>query len=216
MLGMTKVHRLIEAFSDEQAARLAHASLGQVRYWDQSGFFKPSIGYENRRVSFSRIYTFDDVVALRVLASLRNKYDVPLQHLRRVRNKFELPQSAWKNEDIFVNAKKVYFKNERGNFVHSETGEETLPHIPLPQVIADVSREAEMLGIRPEEVSGRKTKRQSVARAAEVFEGTRIPIDTVKEYFDANLEIDDILKDYPTLTEKDIDAAMRWLGINAA
>ena len=38
----------------------------------------------------------------------------------------------------------------------------------------------------------------------------------VKEYFDEGLDIDDILSDYPTLTEKDIKAAIRWLGIRAA
>ncbi|MDJ0823145.1 MAG: DUF433 domain-containing protein [Paracoccaceae bacterium] len=213
---MARVQRLIEAFTDEQAARLAHISIGQIRYWDQTNFFEPSIAFENRRVAFSRIYSFDDVVALRVLGELRNEHDVPLQHLRRVRDRFKLKQSVWKDEEIFVHKKRVYFKNERGNFVHSETDEETLPNIPLPRVIAQVHDEAIQLGIRPSEVIGKKAKAKSVARSAEVFEGTRIPIDMVKEYFDEGLDIDDILSDYPTLTEKDIKAAIRWLGIRAA
>lgn len=114
-----------------------------------------------------------------------------------------------------MNKKRVYFKNERGTFVDSETDEETLPNIPLPKVITDVKHEAEQLGVRPISVAGKKVKKSNIARAAEVFEGTRIPIDMVKEYFDEGLGADEILKDYPTLTKSDIDAAVKWLGIAA-
>lgn len=213
---MKTVHRLVKVFTDEQAARLAHISLDQIRYWDQTHFFEPSIAFENRRVAFSRIYSFDDVVALRVLGELRNVYDVPLQHLRSVRDKYQMDQSAWAEEELYVHKKRVYFKNERGNFVNSDTDEETLPHIPIPKVNADVKAEAAQLRIRSTELTGHKTKARSVTRAAEVFEGTRIPIDMVKEYFDEGLTQADILKDYPTLTKQAIDAAIHWLGIRAA
>lgn len=213
---MPKVSRIVQAFTDEQASRLARISLGQIRYWDQTRFFEPSIGFENRRVAFSRIYSFDDVVALRVLGELRNHYDVPLQHLRRVRDKYQMEKDDWRTEELFVHKKRVYFKNERGNFVNSDTEEETLPHIPLPRVIADVRGDAEYLHIRPIEVTGKKVKSKRIARSTEVFEGTRIPIDMVKEYYDEGLGVEEILNDYPTLTDEDISAAILWLGIRAA
>lgn len=213
---MNEVRRLTKAFTDEQAARLARISIGQIRYWDETNFFEPSISYENRRVAFSRIYSFDDVVGLRVLGELRNIHDVPLQHLRRVRDKLKLPQSIWREEEIFVHQKRVYFRNERGNHINAETGEETLPNIPLPRIIASVHHEAQALGVRTREVHGKKVKNKSIARSAEVFEGTRIPIDLVAEYFEEGLGLQDILRDYPTLTEDDINAAVLWLGISAA
>lgn len=213
---MSKVSKISRVYTDEQAARLGRISVDQVRYWDRTGFFTPSIAYENRRSAFSRIYSFDDVVALRVLGELRKAYGVPLQHLRRVRDKFALPQSAWAEEEIFVHKKQVYFSNERGNFVNSETNEETLPNIPIPRVMAEVRDDAERLGIRSEQSVGKKARSAPVARKAEVFEGTRIPIDTVAEYFKAGLSIDDILADYPTLRREDIKAAIKWLGIIAA
>lgn len=213
---MSSIARIPKVYTDEQAARLAHLSLGQVRYWDGTGFFEPSLAYEDRRVAYSRLYTFDDIVALRVLGELRNKHDVSLQHLRKVRDKFQLPQSSWADEELFVNKKRVYFKNDRGNFVNAETDEETLPNIPIPQVIASVRQDAEQSGIRPTSAVGKKTQRAPVARKAEVFEGTRIPIDTVKEYFQAGLKPEDILRDYPTLQEADIEAAIRWLGLKVA
>lgn len=213
---MAEVSRIPKVYTEEQAARLAHISLTQIRYWDNTAFFQPSIAYEDRKAAFSRIYSFGDVVALRVLGKLRNQHDVPLQHLRRVRDKFQMPQSAWADEEIFVNKKRVYFKNERGTFVNSETNEETLPSIPLPKVIAEISTEAKSMNIRSMQAIATKTRRQNVARRAEVFQGTRIPIDTVKEYFQEGLGIDDILNDYPTLTRDDVQAAIRWLGIAAA
>ena len=213
---MSNVERIHKAYTDEQAARLAHISLGQIRYWDRTNFFEPSISFEDRRVAVSRIYTFDDVIALRVLGELRNNFDVPLQHLRRVRDRFDLPQEAWANEELYVLNKRVYFKNERGRLFNSETGEEALPDIPLPRVITDVKSEASALAIRPREIFGTKSRSSRIAKSAEVFSGTRIPIDVVKEYFDEGLSIDDILEDYPTLSREDIDAAVRWFGIRAA
>lgn len=213
---MAEVSRIPKVYTEEQAARLAHISATQIRYWDNTKFFQPSIAYEDRKVAFSRIYSFDDVVALRVLGELRNKHDVPLQHLRRVRDKFKMPQSAWADEEIFVNKKRVYFKSERGTFVNSETNEETLPSIPLPRVISEISSEARTMNERSILAIASKTRRQNVARRAEVFQGTRIPIDTVREYFQEGLGIDHVLADYPTLTRQDIEAAIRWLGIAAA
>lgn len=213
---MTNVSQIRRIYTDEQAARLAHISITQIRYWDGTNFFEPSISYEDRRVAFSRIYTFEDVVALRVLGELRNQHDVPLQHLRRVRDKFKMSQSAWKDEEIYVHKKRVYFKGERENFVNSDTDEETLPDIPLPKVIAEISAEARKMSIRPIEAIAGKTSKQSVARRTEVFEGTRIPIDTVKEFLNEGFTLQDVLREYPTLTQKDVEAAVRWLGIAAA
>jgi DNA-binding transcriptional MerR regulator len=213
---MSNIVRIPKAYSEEQAARLARVSIGQLRYWDSTEFFQPSIAFEDRRAAFSRIFSFEDVVALRVLGELRNEHDVSLQHLRRVRDKFRMPQSAWADEEIFVHRKRVYFKNERGTFTSADTGEETLPNIPLPKVIAEVYRDAEALRIRPADAVGAKTRSQKTARRAEVFMGTRIPIDMVKEYFQEGFGVDDILRDYPTLREEDIRAAIRWLGVVAA
>lgn len=213
---MEAVRRIPRVYTDEQAARLAKVSIKQLRYWDGTGFFQPSIAFEDRKVAFSRIYSFEDVVALRVLGMLRNTYDVPLQHLRRVRDKFRLPQSVWADEEVFVHKKRVYFRNERGSFTNADTDEDTLPEIPLPKVICEIEYEAEQMGLRKPQVIASKVRKNNVARRAEVFEGTRIPIDMVKEYIDAGLSMEEILADYPTLTERDISAAVQWLGISAA
>ena len=75
---------LIRAFSEDHVERLTGISKGQLRYWDRTGFFVPAFAHGNRRAAFSRVYSFKDVAALRVLNVLRNQYAVPLQHLRKV------------------------------------------------------------------------------------------------------------------------------------
>src|SRR5947209_8547317 len=71
------------AFTTEHVCRLTGLSVGQVRYWDKTEFFSPTL-VDGVRRAFSRIYSFRDVVGLRTIAMLRNKHHVPLQQLRRI------------------------------------------------------------------------------------------------------------------------------------
>ena len=73
--------------SDEHVQKLTGLTKRQLRYWDETGFFKPSFVEENPRLPFSRFYSFKDVVALRTLQLLRVQNNVPLQHLRKVAEK---------------------------------------------------------------------------------------------------------------------------------
>ena len=84
------IDRVVSAFTEDQAARLAKISLNQLRYWDRTGFFKPSLGDDDRKLSFSRVYSFDDVVGMKTLGLLRNVHNVSLQHLRLVRDRLKL------------------------------------------------------------------------------------------------------------------------------
>src|SRR4051794_10446481 len=71
------------AFTTEHVCRLTSLSVGQVRYWDKTGFFSPT-RMDGVRRAFSRIYSFRDVVGLRTISILRNEHHVPLQQLRRI------------------------------------------------------------------------------------------------------------------------------------
>jgi len=64
---------VISAFSEEDVERLTGVSVRQLRYWDGTGFFKPSLADDNRRWTFSRVYTFRDVVCLKILNTIRNE-----------------------------------------------------------------------------------------------------------------------------------------------
>jgi DNA-binding transcriptional MerR regulator len=77
---------VVSAFTEDQVERLTGVTKRQLRYWDRTGFFAPSLAFEDRSQPFSRLYSFRDVVSLKVLNALRNDGHVPLPQLREVRN----------------------------------------------------------------------------------------------------------------------------------
>jgi hypothetical protein len=63
---MSKNSSVISAFNEEQVQRLTGVTMAQLRYWDRTNFFAPSLTDENRGRPYSRIYSFRDLVCLRV------------------------------------------------------------------------------------------------------------------------------------------------------
>src|SRR5438105_1661918 len=87
---------VVAAFTEDQAERVTGISKGRLHYWDKTEFFVPSLAYKNRRSPFSRIYSFRDLVCLKILASLRNEANVSLPHLREVKAKLShLGDDVW-------------------------------------------------------------------------------------------------------------------------
>src|SRR5262245_27982087 len=110
MRPSTIMSDIIQAFSEEHVARLTGLSVHQLRHWDRTEFFVPSFAADDRREPLSRVYSFKDLVALRVLSVLRNQFGVSLQHLRQVsRQLSHLEDDKWTKTTLFVLKKKVVF-----------------------------------------------------------------------------------------------------------
>ncbi len=71
-----------QAFTAEQACRLTNCTHHQLRYWDRVGLVKPSIQESGGRPGVRRLYSFRDLVALRVVRSLLDN-GMSLQRVRR-------------------------------------------------------------------------------------------------------------------------------------
>jgi DNA-binding transcriptional MerR regulator len=208
---------VLSAFTEEQASRLAKVSTSQLAYWDRTGFFRPTLADENRRLKFSRNYTFLDVVGLRTLGMLINEYGISTRYLRRVRECLRLPQESWANITLYVLGKRVYLEEpDLTTFREPTTGQLTLKNIPLRRVLGEVEREVVKLRDRDPSQFGKVEKHKFVARNSTVFKGTRVPINTVRQYLSEGFTYDDILREFPSLTLADIKAAETHLGIGAA
>ncbi len=104
--------RLIGAFSEEHASRLTGVSLRQLGYWDRTGLFRASYVREEPGAAFRRIYSFRDLVALRVLNELRNRHRVPMDHLRQVSAELaRFPGDRWTARTLWVLGARVVWKN---------------------------------------------------------------------------------------------------------
>ncbi|AEJ38631.1 MerR family transcriptional regulator [Sulfobacillus acidophilus TPY] len=71
-----------EGFSAAQVERLTGINAKTLHFWDRSGFLSPSL-VQAHGTGSRRVYSFRDLVALRVAAQLRDA-GISLQSLRKV------------------------------------------------------------------------------------------------------------------------------------
>jgi len=209
---MKPKENVIAAFSEEHTEKLTGITKFQLRNWDRTGFYKPSYAETNRRMPFSRIYSFKDIVALRVLNVLRNQNSVPLQHLRKVsENLSHLAEDRWTSVNLFVLNKKVIWQ-EPGTERHQEivSQQYLLPSVSLKQVINETERDVKALNVRDESEYGDIKQSRYISHNAPVISGTRISVETIKSFAEAGFTVDQILKEYPDLTKKDVEAAIEY------
>lgn len=197
---------VIGAFGEEDAARLSGVSVGQLRSWDRKGFLVPSYAAENRRQAYSRIYSFRDLVSLRVLNALRNEHKVPLQHLRQVAEKLaHLGDSKWTSTTLHVLGKRVVFDDPETAERREIVSDQRVFDIPLRVAISDTKKAIRDLNKRPESARGHVISQRFTQNNRPVFEGTRIPVSAVRNYLDAGYSTEAILREYPDLTAEDVN-----------
>lgn len=202
---------VLSAFTEEHVERLTGISKRQLRYWDGTGFFVPSLAYEDRRAAYSRLYSFRDLVCLKIVNALRNVANVPLPHLRDVKETLaHLGDDLWANTTLYVlNRRVVFYNPETDNKEDVVTGQGVL-QIPLIVISGDMEVAVRALWQREEATIGKIERHKNVAHNQAVIAGTRIPVRSVKAFADAGYTIDQIKKEYPTLTEDDIRAALAY------
>jgi uncharacterized protein (DUF433 family) len=207
----------LAAFSEEQTSRLTGISQAQLRYWDREDFYRPSHVEDNRRVAFSRVYSFLDIVSLRVLNVLRNQFGVSLQHLRDVSEKLaHLSEDRWLGTRLWVVKKRVVWQ-EPGTELPQEilSGQYIVPVI-LDEVIADTQNNVAKLNERDASLHGRIERSRYVNHNAPVIAGTRIPVLAIQRFAAAGFTTEQIIEEYPDLTAKDVAAALAYDRLNAA
>ena len=207
---------VISAFSASQAERLSGLSESQLRDWDNDGFFAPAFAAENRRSPYSRIYSFDDIVSLRTLAILRQKYKIPLQSLKKTAKKLEQHSGRpWSELTLYVLNKEVHFRHpETGQVEGAISGQIAVP-IPLGSIADDLRTKIARVQERGSGDVGDVEINRYVAHNQQVVAGTRIPVETILTYWRAGYSSKDIIKEYPTLKKQDIDAVIIKSGDQA-
>jgi DNA-binding transcriptional MerR regulator len=200
---------LIAAFTEDQVERLTGVSQQQLRYWDRTGFFAPTLAYEDRRAPYSRLYTFRDLVSLKVINALRNDANVPLPHLRKVKVKLaHLGDDVWAKTTLYVLNKRVIFDSPGGETREEIVSGQVILQIPLKVVSGNMEQAIKEMGKRDSGSVGKVERKRNVVHNELVVAGTRIPVRSIKSFADAGYSIDRIRKEYPTLTEGDIRAAI--------
>lgn len=218
---MKPVQNVVAAFSEDQTERLTGVSKSQLKYWDRTDFYKPSFSEDNRRMSFSRVYSFKDLVSLRILNVLRNQYNVSLPHLRDASSRLEQMESdpdRWTRYDLYVLNKKVIW-HEPGTKLPQviATKQYVVPTMSLQSIVSDTKRDTALSrNVRDKSKVGRIVRSRYVNHNLPVIAGTRIPVNAIKRFAQAGYTVDQIISEYPDLTPKDINAALKFGGKSKA
>jgi uncharacterized protein (DUF433 family) len=199
---------LIAAFSEEHVVRLTGLTHGQLRSWDRAGFFQPRYAYEDRHVPYSRVYSFQDVVGLRTIAVLMKEYKISLQKLRKVAGELiKRGYDHWADVKLYVVKKQVHFRPPKSNEIEG-VWDGQLAMVPVVDVITDVEARVQELKKRDESQLGHVERNKYVVRNSPVIAGTRIPTATIRRFKEAGYSVEQIVKQYPTLTPEDVQAAL--------
>ncbi len=207
---MPKKSSVFRAFAEDHVVRLTGLSKGQLRAWDRRGFFSPDYGYEPRRAPYSRVYSFKDVVGLRTIAVLMKEYRVSLQELRKVAAELVgRGYGHWATVKLYVLNKQVHFRPP-GTADVEGVWDGQLAMVPVIDIIHDVEERVREIQERSDDSVGRIEQHKFVARNAPAIAGTRIPTASIRRFYEAGYTVARILREYPTLTEADVNAAIAY------
>lgn len=201
----------LSAFTTETVSRLTNLSVRQLHHWDRTGFFAPAFADPNTRRPHSRVYSFQDVVGLRTIATLRES-GVSLQELRKVRTLFAPGQdSEWAQRRFYMVGRRVFFTHEDAIVAAKPLGQRVEPEIlEMGPIVAEVSESIRQLTIRKREQFGQITRDRSLMGGAPVIAGTRIPTSIVAWFYGNGYSVNEIIAEFPRLTGADIEAAIAF------
>ena len=206
---------VIAAFTEEQAERLTGVSQRQLRYWTNDAFFEPSLAYPGDKdgLPAMRLYSFRDLVCLKVINALRNEANIPLSHLRRVKSTLlQLKEDLWVKTTLFALGRKVVFVNpENGERQEALTGQGVL-RIPLNVVTGHMEDAVRAMRVRETSIIGRIDTRTR-GKNNPVIAGTRITVDAIRSFSEAGYSIEAIMYQYPSLKAEDIEAALAFKAV---
>lgn len=204
---MTNPSNLLRAFSIDHAARVVKVSKARLTRWDRLGLFSPEyIDEMDRGNPYARVYSYSDLVGLRTLAILVDRFGVSVSEIRKayekLRQRWDRP---WSEVRLAVVKRQIVFDLD-AEPRNVTDGQLVFKAFPLPMVAEEVLADTEKLRSRSEDMIGKFEQKRHVAHNARVIAGTRIPIRIVMDFIDAGYDDDAIVAEYPDLRAADIQA----------
>jgi DNA-binding transcriptional MerR regulator len=188
-----------------RAAHIAQVAKGRLWYWDRTNIVRPTIKRTVNRRETVRLYTFDDLVALYVVAHLRRGFS--LQHIRQLvahlrRSGYETPLTEL---TFGMQGGEIYFRHPDGNW----EGDRVPGQLVIREVLnLDLVREVIRQGVaRPANDRGKPDSHRGHLGGKLVFAGTRIPVEIIQRRLGRGATDEEILAAYPALAAEDIALA---------
>jgi uncharacterized protein (DUF433 family) len=194
-------------FAVDAAAGLTGLSRPLLRRWARDGFYVPERGLHVGEPLFS----FRDVVSLRVLAILRKDHGISRQELRRVGKRLrEEHAHPWAALRLGVSGKevvcmepatgRVVSTKPHGNYVFDEI-------LEIKAVEANMRSQASRLMHRQRDQLGKTENRRAILGGRTVFAGTRIAVAPIADALRGGAPQKWVLENFPTLRRADVELA---------
>jgi uncharacterized protein (DUF433 family) len=198
---------LTRAFTADQVRSLTGLSKRQIQYWDERGFYRPSLTARKGR-GRRRLYDFRDLVALRTAAQLRVDH-ISLQLIRKVDAylrglDYEKPMAELKFE---VSGGDLYFE-ESDSVRHARRPEQTVIRVTVPvgRLVEALKADIAKLDRRP---LGVLERRRRTLGGKLLIAGTRIPVGIVQRLHADGASVNAILEMFPDLRRRDVTVALK-------
>lgn len=198
----------LPAFTTREVERLTGLSPRRLQYWDETNFIRPSVAARQGRGA-PRLYSFRDLVQLKVAAMLRD--GLSLQALRRLKVALDVDapfasvRFAWLPSSL-----EVVYLGPSGQLEAARWPGQIVAtfDVPLEQIRADL--QTSIRNLRTRISFGKVTATRGVLAGRPAMVGTRISPQAVKRMFRGGWSVEDIIREYPELTPADVAAAKRY------
>lgn len=199
-------------FSAAQVCRLAKISDAQLRYWNKTKVFQPQI--LEGAGPFRRVYSFRDVVGLKTVSILRNKYQVDLKDLRIIEEKLKDTSIDWSSLVFYVGEdRRIYFRDPSSGDTVATHPMGQRPLLKMQAIARGIEKNLIRMQKRTAREIGKIDHNRYVLHNATVIAGTRIPTSAIHGFHKAGYSDQEIMKQYPRLTPDDIKAAIDYEGL---
>jgi uncharacterized protein (DUF433 family) len=203
---VTETGTVVLAFTTREAQQLTGLSARRLQYWDETAFIRPSVAARHGRGS-PRLYSFRDLVQLRIAAILRDR--LSLQALRRLKDALDL--DAPFAEVRFASTSEgeaVYLVQPGVPEAVRRPGQIVMTFdVPLDEIRSDL--ELRIAELRRRRGTGRLEKNRGILSGRLAVAGTRITTAAIGRMLKAGWDERRILDEYPELTTADIEAVRR-------
>jgi uncharacterized protein (DUF433 family) len=204
-LAANDEREVTRAFTADRVRELTGLSKRQIQYWDEQDFIRPSLTSRQGR-GRRRLYSFRDLVALRTAAEIRSAVSLQLirkvdAYLRQLDYEHPMAEIAFEivGDDLFF--------EEAGAVRHARRPQQTILRVTVPfaHLVNDLERRIAKLDRR---AVGKLERRRSTLGGKLLIAGTRIPVATIQRMRDDGASVAAILKLFPDLRRRDVDAAL--------
>lgn len=198
---------VVQAFTTREAERLTGLTARRLQYWDETDFIRPAVAARGGRGA-PRLYSFRDIVQLRVAAILRDL--LSLQALRRLKAALDVDAPFSSVRFGIMDDDDVVYLGPTGQLEDARRPGQIVAtfDVPLMEIRGDL--EQRIRSLRRRRGVGRISKEQGVMGGQPTLEGTRVTPEAIQRLLDAGWTRERILEEFPDLRPADITAARNY------